>query len=148
MSGLQNAIANYNSNVAGKPTPAGQTLINSGLITAAQLQMLGGVAPAVPVPPANQVGLDWLKGMDIQLSWIGHVYHERLTLQPSVGIYNLFNFVNFDSPATALSGQLSGTSGSINGATPQNRADRIGAGSGLFQFGAPRVIEWGMKFTF
>lgn len=146
--GLQNAIASYNSNIAGTPTPAGQTLINAGLITAADLKALGGVAPSIPAPPANQVGLGWLKGMDVQLSWIGHVYHERITLQPSVGFYNLFNFVNFDSPANALSGQLSGTAGSINGATTQNRADRIGAGSGLFQFGAPRVIEWGMKFAF
>ena len=146
--GLQSAVANYNTNIAGTPTPAGQTLVNAGVITATQLKMLGGVAPAIPAVPANQVGLDWLKGMDVQLSWIGHVWHERLTLQPSVGFYNLFNFVNYDSPANALSGQLSGTAGSINGATPQNRADRIGAGSGLFQFGAPRVIEWGMKFTF
>ncbi|HYL69360.1 MAG TPA: carboxypeptidase regulatory-like domain-containing protein [Candidatus Limnocylindria bacterium] len=148
VNGLMTAIANYNANVAGNPTPAGQTLINAGVITAAQLKALGGVAPTVQAPPANQVGLGWLKGMDVQLSWIGHAFHERLTLQPSVGIFNLFNFVNFDSPANALSGQLSGTAGAINGATPQNRADRIGAGSGLFQFGAPRVIEWGMKFTF
>jgi hypothetical protein len=148
VNGLDNAIANYNTTVAGTPTPAGQTLINAGLITAAQLNALGGVAPVVQAPPANQVGLGWLKGMDVQLSWVGHLFHERLTLQPSVGFYNMFNFVNFDSPANVLSGQLSGTAGSINGATPQNRADRIGAGSGLFQFGAPRVIEWGMKFTF
>jgi hypothetical protein len=146
--GLKNAIANYNATVAGTPTPAGQTLVNAMLMTPAQLSALGAVAPTIPAPPANQVGLGWLKGMDMQLSWIGHVYHERLTLQPSVGVFNLFNFVNFDSPANALSGQLSGTAGAINGATPQNRADRIGAGSGLFQFGAPRVIEWGMKFTF
>ena len=147
--GLTKAVANYDSTIGGTlPTPAGQALINSGLFTLAQLQALGGVATHVsPVVP-GQVGLGWLKAFDLEFSWVGHFWHERLTLQPSVNFYNLFNFANFDSAANALSGQLSGAPGSINGTIQAGRPDRIGAGTGVFAFGAPRTIEWGLKLQF
>ena len=147
--GLANAVSNYDSTIGGTlPTPAGQALINSGLFTLAQLQALGGVATHVaPVVP-GQVGLGWLKAFDLQFSWVGHFFNERLTVQPSVNFYNLFNFSNFDSAANALAGQLSGTPGSINGTVQAGRPDRIGAGTGVFAFGAPRTIEWGLKLQF
>jgi hypothetical protein len=147
--GLAAAVNNYNSNIGGTlPTPAGQALINSGLFTLSQLQALGGVAPQVaPVVP-GQVGLGWLKAFDMEFSWVGHFYHERLTVQPSVNVYNLFNFSNFDSAANALVGQLNGNPGSINGTVQAGRPDRIGAGTGVFAFGAPRTIEWGLKLQF
>jgi hypothetical protein len=147
--GLTKAVANYNATIGSTlPTPAGQALINSGLFTLSQLQALGGVAtPVSPVVP-GQVGLGWLKAFDLEFSWVGHFFHERLTLQPSVNFYNLFNFSNFDSAANALAGQLSGTPGSINGTVQAGRPDRIGAGTGVFAFGAPRTIEWGLKLQF
>jgi hypothetical protein len=147
--GLTNAVANYDSTIGGTlPTPAGQALINSGLFTLAQLQALGGVATHVtPVVP-GQVGLGWLKAFDLEFSWVGHFFNERLTIQPSVNFYNLFNFSNFDSAANALAGQLSGAPGSINGTVQAGRPDRIGAGTGVFAFGAPRTIEWGLKLQF
>jgi hypothetical protein len=153
-SGLINAISNYNATIAagcgggGCPTPAGQALINSSVLTLANLQALGAVAPAVSVPPSGQVPLAWLKGLDTQFSWVGHFWHERLTLTPSVGIFNTFNFANFDSPANVLIGQLNGSPGSINGTVNAGRPDRIGAGTGVFAFGAPRTIEWGLKAQF
>jgi hypothetical protein len=152
--GLINAINNYNATIAagcgggGCPTPAGQVLINDGVLTLANLQALGAVAPAVSVPPAGQVPLAWLKGFDTQFSWVGHFWHERLTLTPSVCIFNTFNFANFDSPADVLIGQLNGSPGSINGTVNAGRPDRIGAGTGVFAFGAPRTIEWGLKAQF
>ena len=151
---LAGAIGNYNTTIAtgcaggGCPTPAGQALINANLITLAQLQALGGVAPAIAAPPPGQVGLGWLKDFDTEFSWVGHFWHERLTLIPSVSIFNTFNFANFDSAANALTGQLNGTAGSINGTTYATRPDRIGAGTGVFAFGAPRTIEWGLKLNF
>lgn len=147
-SGLINSINNYNSNIAGNPTPAGQTLINNGLMTLAELQALGGVTQTIQAPPSNQVPLSWFKGTDLEVSWVGHV-HERFTIQPSVSIFNVFNFANFDSVGNNLTGTLNGSSGSING-TPASltRPDRVGVGSGAFNFGSPRVIEWGLKFTF
>ncbi len=146
--GLTNAISNYDSTIAGKTiTPAGQALVNAGLMTEAQLIALGAtpqtIAPAVP----GAVGLSWLKNLDVQVSWIGHV-GERFTIQPSVSFYNVLNFANFDSAGGTLSGALSGSAGSIGYTTVATRTNRIGAGSGLFAGGAPRVIEWGLKFTF
>src|ERR1700722_19327940 len=41
-SGLNSVINKYNSADAGKPTPAGNLLVSQGLISAAQLQSLGG----------------------------------------------------------------------------------------------------------
>ena len=147
--GLANAVTNYDSTIGGTlPTPAGQALINSGLFTLAQLQGLGGVATHVaPVVP-GQVGLGWLKAFELEFSWVGHFFHERLTIQPSVNFYNVFNFSNFDSAANALTGQLNGSPGSINGTVQAGRPDRIGAGTGVFAFGAPRTIEWGLKLQF
>jgi hypothetical protein len=81
--GLTKAVANYDSTIGGTlPTPAGQALINSGLFTLAQLQALGGVATHVsPVTP-GEVGLGWLKAFDLEFSWVGHFFNERLTVQP------------------------------------------------------------------
>jgi len=122
------------------------------------LQALGGLAAAVPPVADGQVGLGWLKAFDLEFSWVGHAFHERLAITPSVSVFNLFNFANFDSAANALTGQLNGNSGSINGTgfqptasggeTTLGRPDRIGAGTGVFAFGAPRTIEWGLKLQF
>jgi hypothetical protein len=149
VSGLTTAVNNYNTSIGGiLPTPAGQALVNDGLFTLGQLQTLGGVAPAIaPVVP-GEVGLGWLKAFDLEFSWVGHAFHERLAITPSVSVFNLFNFSNFDSAANALGGQLSGGTGSINGTIQAGRPDRIGAGTGVFAFGAPRTVEWGLKLQF
>src|SRR6185437_9702925 len=89
-SGLNSLITNYNNTVANQATPAGNVLIQNGLFTLAQLQALGGVAPTVPLAPAGQVGLDPLKDLDLKLSW-AHKFGERVTIEPSVGAYNIFN---------------------------------------------------------
>jgi hypothetical protein len=149
VAGLANAVSKYNANIGGiLPTPAGQALINSDVFTLAQLQGLGGVAPAIsPVVP-GEVGLGWLKAFDLEFSWVGHAFHEKLAITPSVSVFNLFNFSNFDSAANALLGQLNGSTGSINGTVQAGRPDRIGAGTGVFAFGAPRTVEWGLKLQF
>jgi Carboxypeptidase regulatory-like domain len=156
--GLTAAINNYNTNIAGKVlTPGGQALLSAPLgFTQADLIALGATPPALAPTAPNNVAYGWLKTMDVQFSWVGRFWHERLTIQPSVGFYNVFNFANFDSPGNALSGLLGlaangpASASSISGAssTDPNRSDRIGVGSGLFQFGQPRVIEWGLKFSF
>jgi Carboxypeptidase regulatory-like domain len=149
VAGLSKAINSYDASIGGiLPTPAGQQLINNGLFTLAQLQTAGGVAPVVPGVVPGQVGLAWLKAFDLEFSWVGHAFHERLAITPSVSVFNLFNFANFDSAANNLVGQLNGNVGSINGTTGATRPDRIGAGTGVFAFGAPRTVEWGLKLQF
>jgi len=87
------------------------------------------------------------RAFDLTMSWQGK-FKERVTLAPSVGVYNLFNFANFDLPGNTLSGSLSGSSGSINGTHRDSRIDRVGVGTGVFGQGAPRVVEFGLKITF
>ena len=93
---LAGFINNYNSKVAGSATPAGQVLIDNGLMTLAQLQALGGVLQPLAPPPTGQVGLGWLKTVDLKLSY-PRKFGERMALEPSVSVFNAFNNANFRS---------------------------------------------------
>jgi hypothetical protein len=149
-------ITNYNNNVAGQPTPAGQVLIANGLFTAAELATpatatyggFGGVAPLVPQAPPGQVDLSWLRTFDTTVAWTYRI-KERVTIKPSIGVYNLFNFVNFDLPESRMSGLLTGTTGAINGTDYNGHfANRVGAGTGVYTLGSPRQIEFSLKINF
>jgi hypothetical protein len=148
-----NALINqFNSTMAGQPTPAGQALISSGLFTLAQLQALGGVMPKLALAPQGQVGLGWLKTVDLKFSYPRKL-REGLVLEPSFSVFNAFNFANFDLPGNTVNGVLAvagdtTTTGSANSTTKATRSTRVLPGSGVFDLGAPRVIEWGLKLTF
>jgi len=147
-SSLNNVINNYNSTVAGQPTPAGQVLINNGLFTLAQLQQLGGVAPSLPLAPKGQVDFPWLKGLDFKLAW-RHTFKERVTIEPNVAFYNVFNFANFNLPPNVMSGIIDGSNGTLNGTTYADLFPfRVGNGTGVYSQGAPRQIEFGLRLTF
>ena len=159
-SGLTQLINNYNQNVANSPTPAGKVLIANGLMTLAQLQALGGVAqPVCPPPPTSaagcvnsagsQVDFGWLRATDLKLAW-RHTIVERLTIEPSVGFYNLFNFSNFNLPPNTMNGILFGPgSGSINGTTRADQESfRVGNGTGVYSLGSQRQLEFGLRLTF
>ncbi len=152
--GLANAISKYNSGIAGtQVTPAGQDIINAQLMTLGQLQALQATPQSILAPPSNEVALSWMKTADFQLSWVKKI-GEQFTITPSVGFFNVFNLRNWDSAGNTLSGALSGGAGSINGTFGNgingtgNRTNAIGTGTGVFSLGAPRAIEWGLKFTF
>jgi len=159
---LNNVINNYNSIYAGQPTPAGNTLVQNGLMTVAQLQALGAVAPALANAPAGQVGLAWLHAFDLSFRW-SHTFAERITVEPSISFFNVFNFANFDLPPNTLSPYMnevapnnsylySGWSlsnpSAINGTTyNQQQSVRVGVGTGVFGLGAPRATEFGLRVT-
>jgi hypothetical protein len=146
--GLNAVISKYNTTVAGQPTPAGNVLIGANLMTAADLSALGGVAPTVSLPPPGQQNYSWLKTFDTTLAWT-YIFKERVTIKPSVGIYNLFNFVNFDLPTSMMSGLLNGSTGSVNGTDYNGHfGNRVGAGTGVYTLGSPRQIEFGLKVIF
>ena len=123
-------------------------LIQNGMFTLAQLRALGAVAPSVPLAPPVQVNLSGLRAFDLKLSW-SYKVREELSVQPSVGFYNLFNFANFDLPGMALNGLLTGAAGQINGTTrAEHDVDRVGVGTGVYALGAPRQIEFGLRIIF
>ncbi|MFZ0687610.1 MAG: carboxypeptidase regulatory-like domain-containing protein [Terriglobales bacterium] len=151
LNGLNSAITKYNNTQGNQATPAGQVLINSGLFNLSQLQTIGAVAPSnLATAASNQLLFPWLKATDFKLSW-KHTFFERLSVEPNVGFYNVFNFANSNLPPGAMTGWLNEGAGSINsiakgsaGAIPF----RVGAGTGVFGLGAPRALEWGLRLTF
>ncbi len=154
---LNDVINNYNVNTANNPTPAGQVLIQNGLFTAGQLQALGGVAPTIQLAPAGNPNMSWLRAMDLKLAY-RYTFFEKVTVTPSVGFYNVFNFANFDPSVSPLSGILNGSACSINGTvrhlTSSSQAqydclsDRVGLGTGVFGLGSPRQIEFSLNISF
>jgi hypothetical protein len=149
-SNINTTISKYNTTVAGQATPAGNVLVGATSlgIQNSDLVGLGAVAPSLPLAPGNQVNYSWLKTFDTTLAWT-YTIKEKVTLKPSVGIYNLFNFVNYDLPTSMMSGLLTGQAGSVNGTNPiAHDANRVGAGTGVFTLGSPRQIEFGLKINF
>ncbi|HWY59393.1 MAG TPA: hypothetical protein VNZ03_33320, partial [Terriglobales bacterium] len=159
-SGLTNLINNYNQTQGNQATPAGKVLIANGVMSLAQLQALGGVSPIIcPPPPTSQAGctnspgsqvdFGWLRATDLKLAW-RHTIKERFTVEPSVGIFNLFNFANFNLPPVTMIGLLSGGgTGSINGTTRSDQETfRTGNGTGVYSLGSQRQLEFGLRLTF
>jgi len=161
---LNNVLTRYNNTYGLNLTPAGQLLVQNGLFTPAQMGVgdalcynnpndlpsgsLCAVAPPVPLAPAGEVNLAWLRALDLKVSW-SHSMGEKATIQTSAGFYNLFNFANFDLPGNALNGVLTGAPGQINGTTPAGHdLSRVGVGSGVYSLGAPRQIEFGLRISF
>lgn len=156
ISQLGGVINNYNTHFAGRPTPAGQTLINEGVLTETDLQALGWVAAPLPSPVAHAVGLDWLRAFDLKLSWPIKIT-DKLDIEPSMAIYNIFNFSNFDLPGNTQGGVLSGTTvdgqqviatNVVGGTDYAHRTNRATLQSGTFAVGAPRSFEWGLRLSF
>jgi hypothetical protein len=154
------AISNWNTNQAGQATPAGQALIDAGLMSLADLQALGGVKPYIASPPPNQTGNTIYKEISTVLSWPIKV-RENLSIEPSISAFNVFNFSNFNRLTGGLNnagfaGQAPpGSSGSVNGTTSTHTAAtgdlnsvRIGTGSGVFAVGGSRQVEFGLRINF
>ena len=162
---INKMISQYNSTVAGTILPMGQALMNAGLFTQAQLQSLGGVADQIDPAPSDQMNMTWLKAFDLKASWPIHL-RESVTLEPSIGFYNLFNFANFNAPGHIVGGDFGevatcpfgtaggcgGTPGGANGTAFSDRLTtnslRTGTGTGANTTGAPRQIDFGLKLTF
>jgi hypothetical protein len=156
--GINNAIAAYNGNLAGRLTPAGGALLNAGLFSGTQLAALGAVMPTIQ--PSNFGATPtWLKTIDLRFSWPFHI-GERVLLEPQASVFNVLNLANFGGAGRQLSGVLDGSPGtSTSNATVSgtcgnvvafctSRLDRITAGSGTFGIGAPRQINFGVRVTF
>ena len=155
-SDLTSAIKTYNQTQAGSLTAAGQTLVGARLFTSGQLTTLRATTPFIIVPPGGQLSNTSFKTLDAAISWPLRV-GERLHIEPSARFYNVLNFANFQPVSGQLATYYPGPgqpvtagAGSANG-TPRGAARdvlRIGGGSGVYNYGSPRQMEFGVKFTF
>ncbi len=151
---LNGAISNYNATQAGTLTPAGQTLVASGLFSAAQLTAAKGVVPSLaPVPTAGAFGNSPYRQLDLIVSYPVHIPRlpESIRLEPAVAMYNALNLANFDGPSGQLLTPADETTGSVN--SPYNGFDtknsyRQTRGIGTFSQGSPRSTEFQLKLNF
>jgi hypothetical protein len=155
-SGLNGIINKFNTIQVGQLTPAGQAVVNSGYITAAQMTALGatimGGSP-LQTAPAGAIGEGWLKTFDLGLNW-GYKIKEKVELRPGLTFFNIFNLSNFDGPAIPFNTVLDSGVGSPNGTTSplihgvNGNYLRLGLGSGVNALGAPRALEFELKLIF
>ncbi len=145
---VNRVIDAYNSTQAGKLTPAGQALVNAGLFTESQLKVLGAVSPMVPRAPDGQVCLDSFITTDVRIARPFKLRGERITIEPALEWFNLFNVANYDLPGNKLSGILTGVEGSLNGTTRASRPNRAGFGGGSFALGTPSSWQLVLRVSF
>jgi hypothetical protein len=134
------------------------------VLTQAQLVSLGAVTPTLANAPAHPFQNTMLRTFDANFSYPIHwrKLPASMSLEPSVAIYNVFNFANYkaigsSSPVTPDGGTLQtvadASTGNVNGplGDPKNDAynqARVSRRTGTFDQGAPRATEFQLKFNF
>jgi len=129
--------------VAGTIGPAGQALIQAGLFRPDQLTSLGALLTSIQPAPTDQVSNDSLINTDVRVSKVFRI-KERLTIEPMVEVFNLFNIANYDPLSSSLSGNVGDPNGTGKGQYPT----RIGSGSGSFAPGVQRAFQFGIRVSF
>lgn len=156
---LNNYISNFNSTQVGRLTPAGQAVVNSGLLTQAQMVALGGALQPIAQSPSTAAILNpAFRSMDLNFSYPIRLkrVREGLSLEPGVAFYNVGNFANYGTQSGVLlntadaggdqNSQLGYLSG-INSYAALN-SSRVQRGSGTFDQGGPRSTEFQLKLNF
>jgi len=150
---LAQVITSYNATSAGKLTPAGQALIDNGLFTSSELMAAGATTRSIAGPPPGNAGNGTLRGFDFVLSrptklkFLG----DSGSIEPSIAAYNIFNLANFGSlTGNLLNIQQPGTANGTTSAVtdPSHGSLRNGNGTGVFNQGAARILEYGLKLNF
>jgi hypothetical protein len=169
---LQSVLNVYNHNFANNFTPAGACLVANavpatnhftcpGLIsgpavlTPSDLVALGWVLPTIGSVAPNALGIPWLKSLDLKLAWPLKL-KERVTIEPSASIFNIFNFSNAFLPGNLPSASLApGQNGLlapnvVGGVTHGSSLTPFRASfqSGTYALGAPRQFEFGLRISF
>ncbi len=150
-------INRYNSKFAGTLTPAGQTVVNNGVLSAAQLSALGGVMQPIGVPTGPTIRNYPFRTIDANFSYPIHLHKisESMVLEPGVAMYNVANFGNYKDITNGGDQELliapgAGDTNYVNG--PFNFAtkdqNRITRGAGTFDQGDARSTEFQLKLTF
>ncbi|MGP8093732.1 MAG: carboxypeptidase regulatory-like domain-containing protein [Candidatus Sulfotelmatobacter sp.] len=157
VSNLHDVISNYNTHFAGTLTPAGNQLVGQNVMTSADMTALNWVMPTLPSLASGAIDFPWLKSFDFAASWPIKI-KERLTVEPSVSMFNIFNFSNEflpgNLPLSALlpcstPGCTTLAPGVIGGVTQASLLPfRASFQSGTYALGAPRQFEFGLKVLF
>jgi hypothetical protein len=159
---LKKVIANYNSTYAGQLTPAGAALVNAGVLTQAQMITLGAVQQPIATAPNKPYETPGFRSIDLSLSYPFKLkfISEKAQLEPVIAFYNVGNFANFEPynsntqtggpNGILLNTADAGSTGYANGPSgfDVKNANRTGRGSGTFDQGGPRSIEYQLKFVF
>jgi hypothetical protein len=141
---INQAIVDFNTNYAGRPTPAGQRLLSAGLFNLAQLQQLGAVIqPIALIPEGNPLPFDDLFSLDLRITRPVR-FGERFSIEPSISIFNAFN--NSSLGNLGFNG-LDGSFGALNYDydTAQERAALNEIRGRALQ---TRQIQFGIRFSF
>lgn len=148
---LPNYITNFNTTKVGQITPAGQALVSAGYFTAAQLRTIGAaVQPIATIASGPAIQNPAFRVMDANASYpisLGR-FREGLSLEPSVAMYNVFNFSNFGG-VTSSTLSSTGAAGSVNGPNNQTTYNsQRTTRSSTFSQGSPRLTEFQLKLNF
>lgn len=169
---LQSVINGYNHSYGSNLTPAGACLVANnvpagdhfmcpGLVSGTEVMTsndmvaLGWVMPTVGSVAPYALGIPWLKTMDMRASWPIRI-KERVTIEPSASVFNVFNLVNTFLPgnlpgASLLPGQNGVLAPNVLGgvSSPSGFAPfRAGFQSGTYAVGSPRRFEFGLRISF
>jgi hypothetical protein len=178
---LQSVINNYNHTYSGKLTPAGECLVANtagnnpftcpgqisgpAVMTPTDMTTLGWVMPQLGSVAPNAVGIPWLKSMDLRASWPFKI-RERVTIEPSASVFNVFNITNAflsgnlpsaslvpSNPTCVANGNCGTTPlapNVVGGVTTGSNLTpyRASFQSGTYAVGAPRQFEFGLRISF
>jgi hypothetical protein len=124
-------------------------------MSVADMNALSWVMPQLPSVAPGAQSFPWLKSLDLKAAWPIRI-RERVTIEPSASIFNVFNFSNSFLPGNLPSASLSpgGPNGTlapnvIGGVTGADLTPyRASFQSGTYALGAPRQIEFGLRVEF
>jgi hypothetical protein len=143
---LNRIITDFNNNVAGKLTPAGQALVTAGIFTEAQLRTLGATVKPIPLAPVNNPWpFENLINLDARITRPIKI-KEKLTIEPSLDVFNVFNHTGLGSYAG-----LGGTFGTLNfdyAADPRGTAELTRGTRGRLPQTQTRLLQLGLRVTF
>ena len=155
---LNKLIGAYNSGNAGRVTPAGQALVNAGLVSNAQLVALNGVQQQIALAPGRAISNAPFRAFDVNASYPIHLsrLREGVSLVPGVAMYNVANLSNFGrlsgvlANTTTAGGTIGTVNDFLNGPNTPAVHDfvRTQRGSGTFAQGSPRTTEFQLKLNF
>jgi len=141
---LNQIITNFNTNYAGKLTPAGQSLVTAGIFTEAQLRTLGAtVKPLALAPENNPWPFENLINLDARISRPIRI-KEKLSIEPSLDVFNVFNHTGHGNYTG-----LGATFGSLNFDYATDPRGIAGLTSGTRQrLQQNRLLQLGLRVTF